>query len=451
MISLMTRIALALLVVLPASACSGTRLRPSVGTQEAPPNLHVLPNGVAVVIQEQPASDVATLQLWVRAGSRDEGPSELGLAHYLEHMLFKGTPTRPPGAVAREVERVGGRMNAATSLDYTYYHVTLPAAYTTTAIEILADVGVNASLDEALLEHEKSVVLEEMRLGEDNPRGFLGRRLYAIVFDGHPYGRPVIGEAELIRRLTRDMLVAFYRRHYVPEAFVLVVAGGVDRDQVLAVTARTFGRLPRSGGQRLPLPSPAAREPRREEVTRPGAHAYLGIAWHAPRLDHADAPAMAILAATLGQGRTSRLTQALREHLGLVNWIGGSYIPLEAAGVVNVSAQLDPAMLVRVENEILREIRRAREEGISEAELRRAVTAAEAYHEFSRETTEGQAYALGRAQTIWRIEAELAWVDRLRAVTVEQIRSTARRYLDPDRYVRLAVVPPARPAPASSR
>lgn len=439
-----TPIALALLVVT-ASACTvtGSRGPAHPRTDVGVPTREVLSNGIPLIVQEHRASDVVALQLWVKAGARDEGPSELGLAHYLEHMLFKGTQTRAAGFIDRDVERVGGRINAGTSLDYTYYHTVLPAQRVAAGIELLADVSVNASLDATLLDHEKSVVLEEMRLHDDNPRRFLARRLYALVFGGHPYGRPVVGEPGLIRNLTRETLLAFYRRHYVPESFSLVVVGAVSPADIRTVATRALGRLPRTHAKRLPPAPPPPLRPVREDIRRPGGQAHLGMAWLGPRIDHADTPAVDLLVSILGQTRSSRLTQTLRERLALVSSIGTAYSALEAAGIVMVTAQLDPASLGEAEAEITRQIRRVRDEGITQAELRRALTTAEAQHEFSTETAEGRAYALGRAETVWRLEDELAYVDRLRSVTQEQITAVARRYLDPERYVRAALVPPA--------
>ena len=436
-----------LLVLLLASACSlaGGLTPGAAQSSESPsPSLKVLSNGVRVLVQEFEASEVVAIQLWVRTGGRDEASSELGLAHYLEHMLFKGTALRAPGFVEREVEGVGGGINAGTSLDYTYYHTVLPVQRAVAGIEMLADISVNSTLDPTALDLEKRVVLEEMRLTEDNPRRLMFRQIYEVLFAGHPYGRPVIGTPELVRGLTRDTLVAFYRRHYVPEAFVLVVVGPVKTADVLTVAERTLGRLPRSGFQRLPLAPPGEFRPKRLDVERPGTQAYLGLAWLGPKLDHADTPAVDLLVSILGQSRTSRLTQSLRERLALVSSIETDYTPLEAAGVVSVVAQLTPANLPRVEAEVLEEIRRLRERGVSPAELRRAVTAAEAGNAFSVETAEGRARTYGRAETVWRLPEELAYVDRLRSVTPEQIRAAARRYLDPERYGRLAFVPPAK-------
>src|SRR5215510_8029845 len=182
------------LIVVWGGGCSAVRpSKPATAPAVNRPTRYVLANGVPVIIEEHRASDVVALQLWVQGGARDESPSELGLAHYLEHMLFKGTPTRPAGFVEREVEGVGGRINAGTSWDYTFYHTVLPARQAAAGIEMLVDVAVNASLEANLLEAEKQVVLEEMRLNEDTPRRFLVRELFSGAFAGHPYGRPVIG------------------------------------------------------------------------------------------------------------------------------------------------------------------------------------------------------------------------------------------------------------------
>jgi zinc protease len=436
---------LSLLLLAGASGCGATRFSAKTAPVTVSPTRHVLPNGIPVIVQEQRGSELVALQLWVRAGARDESASELGLAHYLEHMLFRGTTSRPTGFVEREVEGVGGVMNAGTSWDYTYYYVTLPPSRVAQGLELLADISLNASLEAAVLEKEKEVVLEEMRLGEDNPRRVLGRTLYAQLFDGHPYGRHIIGTPELIRGLTRETLSAFYRHHYVPEAFAVVVVGPVDTAKVVTTARTTFGRLPRGGRSRLPAPVAPPFQPRRVEISRDGGHAYLGLAWPATRLDHADTPALDLLVSVLGGQRSSRLVQSLREQRGLVVSVDAGFTALEAAGAVVVAAQLDPLNLDAAEDQILAEIRRVRDGGVTPAELRRAIIAAEAAHEFQTETAQGRAVALGRAETIWTVEDELAYVSRIRSVSAAQVQAVARRYLDPERYTRLVLVPPRSP------
>jgi zinc protease len=424
-------------------ACSTATKVKTPPAAEAPTR-HILHNGVRLLVQEYPSSEVVAVQLWVRAGGRDEAPSELGLAHYLEHMLFKGTTMRSKGFVERDVEGVGGRVNAGTSQDFTYYHAVLPASRAVATVEMLADMAVNSTLDETELELEKKVVIEEMRLSEDTPQRHLARRLYGMVFDSHPYGRPVLGTPEIIQKLTRETLLSFYRRHYVPESFTLVVVGPVNPAVILQVAERTLGRLPRSGFQRLPQSMPTTLVSRKTEMPRPGALAYLGMGWLGPKLDHADTPAVDLLVSILGEARSSRLPQALRERLALVNSVRADYQALEAGGIVTVIAQLEAENLARVESEVLGEIRRLRDQGVTDAELRRAITRAEAEHAFRSETAEGRARVFGHAETVWRLNEELAYIDRLRSVTPDQIRFAARRYLDLDRYGRIAFVPPPR-------
>ena len=440
--SLLTRIGLAFALVVAWGGCSLVRPTASATAPSVTgPSRYVLPNGVPVIIEEHRASDVVALQLWVQAGARDETSNELGLAHYLEHMLFKGTPTRPAGFVEREVEGVGGRINAGTSWDYTFYHTVLPARQAAAGIEMLVDVGVNASLEASLLEAEKQVVLEEMRRNQDNPRFFLVRELFTGAFGGHPYGRPIIGTAEVITGLSRETLVGFYRRHYMPEMFALVVVGAVEPDAVLRVASATLGTVPRGGGKRLPPATPPAPRRVRMETSRPTTQAHLGLAWQAARLDHADTPALDLLASILGRSKSSRLVASLRERQALVTSINSGLSPLQGAGLVTVTAQLEPQNLERAEAEVLAEIRRLQEGGVTPAELKRAITAAEVEHQFSTETAEGRARAYGQAETIWRLEEEIVYLDRVRSVTAAQVQAVARRYLDPERYVRVALLP----------
>lgn len=438
---LLARIGAVVLLITVWGGCSLVRPSERPAPAVTRPARYVLPNGVPVIIEEHRASDVVALQLWVQAGARDETANELGLAHYLEHMLFKGTPTRPTGFVEREVEGVGGRINAGTSWDYTFYHTVLPARQMVAGIEMLADVGINASLDEALLEAEKQVVLEEMRLNEDNPRRFLVRELFSGAFSGHPYGRPVIGTPEVISGLSRETLVSFYRRHYMPETLALVVVGAVEPPEVLRVARATLGTVPRGGGRRLPIGTPPPARRVRLESNRPTAQAHLGLAWPAARIDHADTPALDVLASILGRSKSSRLVASLRERQALVTGINSGLSALQGAGLLTITAQLEPQNVARAEAEALAEIRRLQEGGVSPAELKRAITAAEVEHEFSTETAEGRARAYGQAETIWRLQEELLYLDRVRSVSAAQVQTVARRYLDLERYVRVAVLP----------
>src|SRR6266850_3689125 len=227
---------LAVVLVLAGCATAGA-MRPGAA---ATPSREVLPNGVVLIVQEQPASEVVALQLWMRMGGRDEAADELGLAHYIEHMLFKGTPTRPPGSIDTLIEGFGGTSNAFTSYDTTHYDFVVPTQHLRAGVELLADLAVNASFPPDEIESEKKVVFEEMNLIEDDPEKFLLRRLYEVAYSPHPYGRPLLGRPEFIQKLDRDQLLRFYRKHFVPKNMVLVVVGAASPAQVRPLVDAAF-------------------------------------------------------------------------------------------------------------------------------------------------------------------------------------------------------------------
>src|SRR2546425_3003410 len=279
---MIARLALAATLGLLLAGCAAVErgASPDAAAGLPRPTREVLPNGVVLIAQEQRASTVVALQLWMRVGGRDEGPDEVGLSHYLEHMLFKGTPTRPPGSIDRLIEGFGGRSNAFTSYDFTHYDVVVPAAHVRPALELLADIAVNAAFVPSELEAEKKVVFEEMNLTEDDPEKFLGRRLSEVAYRGHPYGRPLLGTREFIQALDRARLNAYYKKHYVPRNMTLVVVGPLTAAQVRPLAQATFGRLTgpptaRPAGVRVPSLAGG----RRDEGTRPEQQAYLGPAW----------------------------------------------------------------------------------------------------------------------------------------------------------------------------
>ena len=408
-----------------------------------PPTRLVLDNGMRLIIQEHRASEIVALHLWVGVGGRDERPAELGFSHFVEHMLFKGTETRGPGFIDQEVEAVGGRTNAGTSLDYTSYYMLLPARQATRGIDVLADVAFNSAFEPQELDRERQVVFEEIRLGEDNPRSSLVRQLYAQVFPGHPYGRRVLGDEAALQNASRETLRAYYKRHYVPENMTLVVVGAVDLAEVRTAVERSFAKVPAAGYHRPPLPPPPSLPAvRRHVVSRNEKQAHLALGWSAPALDHPDVFAVDLLASILGGSRSSRLNQALREQRRLVSAVRAGYTALQGGGLLSVTAQLEPADVRTVEEAVLEEIRRIQTEGVTEAERRRAITASESEHSFATETAEGLASQYGLAETVWRLEEQLHYLERLRSVTREEIREAARRYLLPDRYAVLAFTPP---------
>ncbi len=433
---------LVLVLVLLAGCASGAAgSRAAVSSR---PTREVLPNGVVLIAQEHRASDVVALQLWMRVGGRDETADELGLSHYLEHMLFKGTPTRPPGSIDALIEGLGGTSNAFTSQDYTHFDVVLPAQHMRAGIELLADIAVNASFEQRELDAERKVVFEEMRLTEDNPDRFMVRRLYEVGYAPHPYGRPLLGTEQLIGALTRDRLNAYYKKFYVPGDMVLVAVGAVKSADVRDAVVATFGRLSGSPPPRPPSASPPTLAGgRRDDIRRSEQQAYLGLGWRTAATNEPDVYAVDLLTYILGDSPSSRLSQRLRDQDRLVFAIEAAYGAWERAGLTTVVARLDPANLARAEATILEVIQRVKAEGVTEAERQRAIITAESNYAFDIETAEGLAKTYGQAETTWTLDDEIAYLSRLRKITAAQIQAVARKYFAADDYARVRFLPPA--------
>lgn len=437
-----SRLALLGVLLLLASGCAV--LRGSSATSGGPPQpiREVMPNGAVLIVQEHRASDVVAMQLWMRMGGRDEARDELGLAHYIEHMIFKGTPTRPPGSIDRMIEGFGGTSNAFTSYDTTHYDFVVPAEHLRATVELLADLAANASFPPDEIENEKKVVFEEMGLVGDDPDRFLLRRLYEVAYAPHPYGRPILGAREFIERLQRDQLLAFYRKHFVPTNMVVVVVGAVNPAEVRSLVVGTFGRIPPGPSlRRDPPPPPAIDRGRRVDVVRPETQAYLGLAWKTAPTSSADIYPVDLLTYILGDSPSSRLNQEVRERLRFVSSIEAGYGAWEKAGLVTINARLDPANAEKAEAAILDVVRRVRETGVTETERQRAIITAESSYAFDIETAEGLAKSYGQAETTWTLEDEIAYLGRLRQITAAQIQAAARKYFGDDDYARVRFLP----------
>jgi zinc protease len=406
------------------------------------PRRRRLDNGLTVIQQAHRAAEVAAVQLWVRVGARDESDAESGLSHFIEHLLFKGTPTRGPGAIDRTISGLGGEMNAATSQDFTYYHIVLPTRHVETALEVLADAARHASFDPEEVERERLVVLEEIRRARDDPNAYLWRILTRHHFPDHPYGRDVLGTPESLGGAPRERIVDYYRRHYLPNNAAVVVVGSLEPEAALAAVQRAFGGW--TPGPVPPSATPGAPDlaaVRRATEARPLQQAYFGVAWRGPLVPAADVYAVELLVSILGRGRTSRLNQTLKEEQGLVSSIGASFYAQQRAGTIIVTARTDAERQGKVEGAVLAEIERLRGGPVGEAELARALTNVEAGYAFGHETAEGVAYSYGLAETVWTLDFELTYLDEIRKVTREQIAAAARRYLVPDRFTAATLEP----------
>lgn len=395
-----------------------------------------LENGLTVVLQENHAARVAALQLWVQVGSADESEDEAGLAHLHEHMLFKGTARRGPGEIAAAVETCGGEINAWTSFDQTVYHLVLPSDCFEEGLDVLVDAVTASAFDPAELEREIEVVVEEIRRSEDSPARRISRELFARAYAVHPYGRPVIGWERTVRSFTRERILDFYRRHYLPARMTLVAVGDFEEQRALESIRRVFprdGAREGSGPQRPRVGEPEQRGPRAGVITGPVQEAFLNLGWHIGDVRSEDVPALDLLTLVLGQSDSSRLVQEVRRERGLVNEIYASAYTPRDPGLLIAGASLPAHNTHGALREVLRQTYRFRREAIPADELLRAKRMLESDAVYQRETVQGQARKLGFFETmLGHVEAEAQYWDAVARVTPAEIREVARRWLRTD-------------------
>lgn len=405
----------------------------------------VLENGLKILLLEDHKSPAVTFQVWYRVGARNEKDGKSGLAHFLEHMMFKGTPTTGPEEYSRIIAKNGGRSNAFTSSDVTVYFATMSRDKIGIEIELEADRMANALLSETYFEAEKKVIQEERRLRtEDNPASALGEVASAVAFTIHPYRRPVVGWMQDIENLTRQDLVDFYKLYYVPNNAFVVVIGDFSTAEILPKIKSAFGKIPR--GPEPPKVNTKEPEQRGERsvILKKEAELPLVLAfYHAPNLKNPDSFALDLLSVVLAGGRSSRLYHELVYQKRLVRGVDADYngVSIDPMGL-SIYAQLLPDIEPpTVEREIERLLETTKTELISERELQKAKNQIEAAFVFAQDSIFGQAMKIGYYEAVggWRQMNE--YLDGIRKVTREDIQRVARQYLDPDRRTLGTLIP----------
>lgn len=404
-----------------------------------------LENGLKVLLLEDHKSPAVTFQVWYRVGARNEKDGKSGLAHFLEHMMFKGTPTTGPEEYSRIIAKNGGRSNAFTSSDVTVYFATMSRDKIGIEIELEADRMANALLGETYFEAEKKVIQEERRLRtEDNPASALGEVASAVAFTIHPYRRPVVGWMQDIENLTRQDLVDFYKLYYVPNNAFVVVIGDFSTAEILPKIKSAFGKIPK--GPEPPQVSTAEPEQRGERsvILKKEAELPFVLAfYHAPNLKSPDSFALDLLSVVLAGGRSSRLYHDLVYQKRLVRGVDADYsaVSIDPMGL-SIYAQLLPDVEPpTVGREIDRLLEKAKSELISERELQKAKNQIEAAFIFAQDSIFGQAMKVGYYEAVggWRQMND--YLDGIRKVTREDIQRVARQYLSPDRRTLGTLIP----------
>ena len=401
-----------------------------------------LGNGMRVIVKEDQRAPVMVSQVWYRAGSMDEFNGTTGVAHVLEHMMFKGTQNVPPGEFSKRIAAAGGRENAFTSRDHTAYFQQMQKDRLELSMQLEADRMANLVISDELFAKEIQVVMEERRLRtDDQAQSVVYERLMATAYQAHPYRRPVIGWMDDLQNMTAQDARDWYARWYVPNNATLVVAGHVKADEVITLAKQYFGALPtRALPERKPQAEPAQVGEKRIVVKAPAQLPYLLMAWHAPALKDWEKDttpyALQILAGVLSGNDSARLQKSLVKTQQIaVNASAGYEGVTRGPGMFMLDAT--PAQgksVAELEKAVRAEISRIQRDGISETELARVKAQVIAADVFQRDSLFYQAMQLGDYVTAGLPpEALERRVDRLRAVTAAEVKAAAQQWLQNDR------------------
>jgi zinc protease len=404
----------------------------------------VLDNGMICLVKEEHSAPVVAVQIWLGTGSIHEDEMlGAGLAHYMEHMIFKGTPTRGPAEITLAIDEAGGEINAYTWLDRTVFHTDLPSRSWKVGVNVLADAVMNASLPEDEWAREKEVVLREFAMGNDDPDRILGKLLWATAYRVHPYRFPVIGYEDIFRTIDRDDLVAFFRRHYVPDNMMAVVVGDIDAGEVQAYLEKTFAGFKRRARPPAHVPAePDQMAPRFARKTGPFEVSRLQWAYHTVPLHHPDAPALDVLSAVAGQGRSSRLVREIKERQRLVHEIDAwSFTPRDG-GLFGISAVLDPDHESAVIAAIQQEVDRWSRGEFAPDEVEKAKRMLLVSELGSLQTMGGQAASIASGEFYaGSPRFSETYLASIEAVTADTLREVVRRYLRPENRTLVVLAP----------
>jgi zinc protease len=389
----------------------------------------VMDNGLTVILK-QFSSPLVIIEVWVKAGYFNEPDEKTGISHFLEHMFFKGTKKRGVGELAKEVKSLGGTLNGGTFYENTYYYVILPVQYFENGLEMLSDALVNISLDPDEVKKEGQVVIQEIKRKLDSPADFAWEKLMGVAFERHPLRRWRIGTEEQIAQMTRDDLFDFYKIFYQPENIILSIVGGIKAEKSLSLIESYFrfpnqNKLPK---QKIPE-EPEQKNIRREEIEGDIKTTYLLLGYHVPGRTASDYYSLAVLNQILGVAKSSRLNKILKEEKKLVTDIDAEVFCLKDLGMLIISAELMKSNISSAKEEILREIDRIANEGISDFELEKAKNGMENRYLRELEKVRGQAENLAMFEQYGDYRLLEKSLEYLRDVKKEEVRSSCSRYL----------------------
>lgn len=405
--------------------------------------MHYLKNGLRVLLEENHAAPVVSFHILVKVGSAMESKKEAGISHLIEHMLFKGTPKRKVGAIAKEVEAAGGEINAYTSFDQTVYYINMASRFAPKGLDILADAIQNPIFDADELEREKEVVLEEIRRGKDSPSQRNSDLLFSTAYSRHPYKNPIIGTAKSVKSFTKNDVMRYYKQWYRPDNVVVVIVGDFNKDKMLKDVAKKFKkfRAPKTHQKRLTKDKPSTTLKIKAEENHVQA-CYFSIGFKIPGITHKDVPALDILSHVLAGTDSSRLEQIIKEQKELVNDIHSYAFTPKHEGLFIIGGLTSPEKLNESIKTICDEVHKLHNEPITISELNRAKLNLRSSEIYERESIGGQAgkYAWFLANADSH-EYEKEYYRMLNDVQTDQIMKVTQKYIVPNNATVIIVHP----------
>ena len=354
-----------------------------------------------VIFEERKDTGVVALQVWVKVGSKYEEPRIAGITHFIEHLIFKGTDKVKAGEMASRIESLGGSVNAFTSYDNTVYHIVVPKKVFDEGLHLLLDAVKNPAFPDTEIAKEKKVVLEEIKMGEDDPQRKLFKELFSLSYEGHPYGRPIIGFEETVGNVSREDITAYFNQHYTPDNMAIVITGDFDGKRARDILKQYVKGYGETKAKPFKAVWRKGDKPEKERlIERNVRESYVSLAYPTPPMVHKDAPALDILSHILGEGDSSRLQKELKFKKGLVTNISTYLFSPKEEGLFMIIASFEGRTFDNITKSIDEEIERLSRERPGTEEIEKAKNMIRASYIYGAETAQGRARQIGNYQTM---------------------------------------------------
>lgn len=404
--------------------------------------MYKLDNGQTVVVQEVKNNPIVTIDTWIKTGSIDEEDSNNGVAHFLEHLFFKGTKTHEPGEFDKILETKGAITNAATSKDFTHYYITIPSKDFDLAMDLHGDMILHPLIPRKEMEKERKVVLEEISKDLNSPTKIMQDNLNSMLYTTHPYKRKVIGRSDVIETITRDQVLSFYNKNYSPSNMVTVIIGDVDANHAIEKTKEAFNAEYKKQTKTIyTKEAPLTKQQKKVEYldTESG---YMVIGFRGTPIEDKDSYALDVLATILGDGRSSVLNQVLKEKKRIAFSVDAGNSTFRDDGIFYISANYEPSKCKIVQDTIFNEIEKIQKNGVTDDQLKLAKNIIERSTYYSRESITNIATEIGYTMALTNdIKFYDTYLDNIKNVSKEDVKKVAEKYLGINRSAVSIVLP----------